>query len=252
MDEHVDKDSSPGYPWMKYGSTNEQAFGYVPMRGYGEHVEELYWKVLDKMLMLEKGESLETINVFVKDEPHKLTKAHDGAWRLISGLSLTDQMVAHLFLQEPLEIIGRYPGSMGIMVGWSPFQHGGFSYINQLLKPGMCTADRSSWDWTVEMWCFEELANFTSWLYDDRDDALNRVLVNHVLSVGRATMARARGKALELPEGIQKSGWLWTTFANSWWQIFVHYCAEHMSHTASSPPYSIGDDTVQWPPRGKY
>lgn len=95
MNCQVDPTTTPGIPFNRYGSKNSDVFGYTPILGYeGDNVKILYDTVMRRLTILVEGPVCDPINLFVKQEPHKEKKVKAGAWRLIHGVSIVDQMVA--------------------------------------------------------------------------------------------------------------------------------------------------------------
>lgn len=108
----VNMSASPGYPYGKLYATNKDLFENP--WAIQKVIECVKWRVrLLSQLDLKQAQALLTddlgwaikhglcdpMRVFVKDEPHKATKARDGRWRLIWSLSITDQIVERVLYQ---------------------------------------------------------------------------------------------------------------------------------------------------------
>lgn len=251
--EEIDVDSSPGKCYFAgLGSTNGEALGYKDGKFDPERIKELRCLVWQRMQeMLRTGEPVsDPINVFVKQEPHKLAKIEEGRERLISAVSLIDTMIDRVLfgwlMRVALQTVGRTPS----MVGWTPLR-GGWKLLRLYynMKAVMCI-DKKAWDWTLQGFMVE------IWY---------QVLV--ALAVGAADwwlkLVKLRFKALfsdacvfefsdgtqvqQTTEGVMKSGCFLTLILNTFSQSILHYivCVRLGIDPMTGQPHVMGDDTVQ-------
>jgi len=103
----------------------------------------------------------DVVKVFVKDEPHKRTKVAEGRVRIISSVSLVDQIIERLLHRvqnmNEIEVWPTCPSKPGLGLhddGLLVLS----SNISDLLKVNgkiACT-DVSAWDWSVQDWELED------------------------------------------------------------------------------------------------
>lgn len=247
----IDWDSTPGCCSLRhYGSTNRQIFGWDGFRVDPERYHIVKETVRSRFNQLLSGDLVaDPLNVFVKREPHKLSKCDEGKYRLISGVSLVDTLVDRILfgwiLRSALGTVLETP----CMLGWSPVR-GGWRFLSKKFsgKPITCM-DKSSWDWTVVAWMIEAAELFLHQLPVNAPDWWH-------------TLVRYRMKLLyqdcvyQFPDGtqvkqdcigIQKSGCLLTLILNSVWQSMLHYdaCLTLGWDPFVDQPINLGDDTMQ-------
>lgn len=213
-------------------------------------LEALERAVMDRLQDLSKGKIVsDPIKLFVKQEPHKVSKIREGRLRLISAISLVDQVVDRVLFgrlqQRALETVGRTP----CMVGWSPASAGGYRTMRARLRGEVLCADKSAWDWTVVGWQTDLLLELILALAET-DDAGWRTAVRTRFRAlfENALFQFSDGQQVEQQcKGIMKSGWFLTILANSVWQVALHFAVQR--ERGLSPwdhvPYAMGDDTVQ-------
>ncbi|APG75668.1 hypothetical protein 2 [Beihai sobemo-like virus 20] len=248
MDMVVDPTTSPGLPWTSIGTTNAQVFGYQEGIGFrGQQVEILYKEVILRLQQLREGPKMNDINLFIKPEPHKPKKVEQGAWRLIHGVSITDQMVAEIVMGELMDLVYKCPGRYGPMIGWSPFTTEGIPYFNFFVGNGpKQSADKSSWDWTVQDWLAEVFIDLICYIQDDLNETCSTQLRNHMRAILGRKVIVGKGQRFTMDGGLP-SGWKATIFANSVMQEIIHHVAEKRSGCYGKPPITMGDDTLQEP-----
>ncbi|APG75832.1 hypothetical protein 2 [Hubei sobemo-like virus 36] len=236
----LDYTSSPGYPYMRT-ATNIRDFLKVDSSGE-PHPEKLnyLWSLVKNQIATKKADP---IRMFIKPEPISLTKVKDKRYRIISAVSLVDQIIDHMlfanFNHKLVENCQRTP----VKTGWTPIQ-GGWKVVPRL---GMVSTDKSSFDWTVRPWMLdveleirtrlcnnvtEEWKQMAKWRYEQ---LFNRPLfINSAGIVFRSNIS-----------GIMKSGCVNTISTNSIIQLIIHY---RVSAELNQPfPYiwAMGDDVIQ-------
>jgi len=236
---NLDWTSSPGYPWLLQHTTNAAMFRVregVP----DQQALEAVWQVVMNRLVERDSDP---IRLFIKPEPHKEKKIVNKAYRLISSVSVIDQIIdGMLFGVMNERVIDNHlmlPGK----VGWSPYV-GGWKIMPAV---GNVSLDKSAWDWSVNSWIVQELLG----LRIDLCENINQKWVD---------LATWRYKALyDKPEfvtsgglllrqkqpGVIKSGCFNTIVDNSIAQDLLHVrvCVE--SGCEVGDLMSMGDDTTQ-------
>ncbi|APG75690.1 hypothetical protein 2 [Beihai razor shell virus 3] len=244
--------STPGVEWRLFGADNQTVFGYDAFFGEynGVHVEDLRCAVIEKILRLIDGPHLDRIHTFLKDEPHKPEKVAEGRWRIISGVSATDQIACHLLMGEVLSSFSATPLTSGTAIGWNVMMHGGLSSIFSLLPFGetgkLVSADRKSWDWTVQKLAVVLFTAFALLLLDYKTQWERKAIVNHICSIFAIRRFDCQGRVVRFDNfGVLLSGWKFTALFNSVVQHLYHMLACSMLSLNGRLPLSMGDDTVQ-------
>lgn len=251
MKKHVDPTTSPGHPWKELADTNGQLFGYDPILGFvGEQVETLYEAVKIRLRELAEKPFIDDINLFIKDEPHKAKKLENEAYRLISGVGITDQMVSTIMFEELLEEVISKPGEYSTMIGWGIHCEEGLLSMNRAVRSrfgqNLASADKSSWDWTAQPWTCSLLRRHLMWLHRHLDNSSLVQMSNHVLAMlGPKSVISSDYKVFDIIEGGMASGWKLTILGNSWMQLILHHLAQLRAGTTGPPPLCMGDDTIQ-------
>lgn len=186
------------------------------------------------------------IRVFIKDEPHKLKKCREGAWRLIMNPSLEDQMVDRILMTTwaDHEHHFKVPGK----TGWSPLPNG-YRYFEGCFPEGkpVLATDCSSFDWTFPEWIPPLLLELRKLCMHSSDSV-------YELMLERRWDAVLRDAVIRLPDGrrfrqsrygVMKSGWFRTIAENSSAQLAINALAWVRSHDVPFPPmWSMGDDVI--------
>lgn len=235
------------------GTTNKQIFGWDGLRCDPERVRFVRQTVRNRFNELLSGKLVaDNINVFVKREPVTLAKESLGRYRLISGVSLTDNLVDRILFGWLLRVAVETATKTPSMVGWSPLR-GGWRYIFRHFrgKPVVCL-DKSSWDWTVVEWQVHAFTSFIkslpinppSWWTDMVDARMKLLYEIPTFEFQDGTVASQSGI------GIQKSGSLLTILFNCVSQSLLHYrVMARLGYPLSyKEPKVLGDDTVQETP----
>lgn len=243
----LDRDASPGYPWKDEAPTNEVLFGLD-----AAHLPHNYTNVMRvkesvnaRLRVLRKGVvEADNINVFIKQEPHKIKKVDDGAWRLIQGVGLTDNLVDRLIFTHWFEALIEKHRSVPSKPGWAPIK-GGFRWLaNQFRRPMM--ADKSGWDWTVQEWHVDFLKRFIPRMIVGVPEVLVNSRIDALFKECKWQLADT--VIVQNAMGVQKSGCFGTIAFNSLWQFAVHalvcrrlgWSLERLGGFAC-----LGDDTLQ-------
>lgn len=235
----LDWTSSPGYPWLLQHTTNSAMFEVkegVP----SERSLIMVWNVVSERL---RNREADPIRLFVKPEPHKEKKLANRAYRLISSVSVIDQIIdGLLFGAMNQKIIDNYievPGK----VGWSPYV-GGWKIMPVF---GNVSLDKSAWDWSVNSWIVQEVAGLREDLCDNLTDEWIELATWRYKALYESPMFVTSGGLLlkQKQPGVIKSGCFNTIIDNSIAQDLLHVrvCVE--SGFPIGELASMGDDTTQ-------
>lgn len=242
----IDLASVPGNCFLThYGSTMGEILGFDGERLNPDRVIIFREAVAGRIKSLLHGELIaDPIKMFIKQEPHKLSKIKEGRQRLISAVSIIDTTVDRMIFQDLFSYILQRPLSTPVAVGWAPTKLGA-GFLKCKLPGKTFDTDKKHWDWTFPYWL----------LYD---------CYVTLLSVGvrpewQIKLAMARFKMLfelavfsfpdgsqvkQLFQGIQKSGCYLTLILNSMGQWFLHRLAE-LALGIEVPMVCFGDDVTQ-------
>lgn len=237
----LDFTSSPGYPHLNVYQTNAAFFSYDNGHFYNEsRLHEVY-----EMVMRQISERRsDPIRLFIKDEPHKVKKLETGRYRLISSVSVIDQLIDSMLFRDMNSLAPLNYVNSPIQVGWTPLK-GGWALLPYVTP--QIAIDKSSWDWTVQPWileavlalrkrlCFNPNAEWTS-LAEWRYEALFK----------SPWFITSGGLLLQqVNPGVMKSGCFNTLMDNSIAQFLLHVVVSLTMNIPVKPIFTMGDDTLQ-------
>jgi len=242
-------DSTPGWPWCLCGNTNEKFLDFV---GY----EAVAGLVLGRLLMLLEyspedldkmsagqmvyADLCDPVRLFVKNEPHKESKALANRWRLISSVSLIDQLVERLLFgrQNELEISmwKDIPSKPGIGLdddGLTAVK----AELETFVKP--VAADVVGWDWSMQSWQMKLEAEARILLCEAAPKAALAIR-NRYRALSCSVLLTSDGQTYHQQDrGIMKSGAYVTSSTNSrvrWWVALL---------AGATKAITMGDDCVE-------
>lgn len=184
----------------------------------------------------------------IKMEPTKVEKIEEGRLRLISVMSLVDQVVDRVLFGswQQTEIVRcmSHPGK----AGWTPMPVGYYSLLATFPENVLAT-DCSAFDWTFPSWLVSVI--FQSRV--DRMKSSSETFVNAAWA--RWLEVLGRDCVMRLPDGsryaqtelgIMKSGWLLTISVNSEAQDKLSLLAYKRAYGSADMPelWSMGDDVL--------
>lgn len=214
--------SDPGYPLRSFAATNDIALSL--------YLDKIVDVALNRMLALGRCETLPTraselvslglcdlIRVFPKNEPHKESKLIEGRIRLISSISLVDNIVDRCTfgLQNAHEIekwktipskpgMGFTPESVASVIS----QVDGFSKAVSL--------DAKGWDWSVQGWEFDMEAEARISLMEGITPFLSNLIRSRLYCMSLGVFVLPNGTLYgQVYRGIMKSGLYVTSSSNS-------------------------------------
>ena len=173
--EIIKLDSSPGYPYTILGKTNKGILSdyrqviidltidrFIRLIGIslGELQDMNYRDLLDNNLV-------DPVRLFVKQEPHPSRKFLTGKMRLISSVSIVDQLVERLFHSyinnKFIEQWVNIPSKPGIGLTTDADFSCIIDQFNLIKNP--CSSDISGWDWSVQYDELMFIADFRALIY---------------------------------------------------------------------------------------
>lgn len=155
----VNRDSSPGMPFIAMGCVDN----VTALTRYPEQVKEAVWQRLlvltfgnvERMnaVQLVQSGAVDPVRIFVKNEPHNLLKVKQGRMRLISSVSLVDQLVERILMsqQNKAEIDSwhKIPSKPGMGLNDEGLE---MIYDYVAKWPNKYEADISGWDFGLQAW----------------------------------------------------------------------------------------------------
>lgn len=189
----------------------------------------------------------DTLNMFIKDEPHKKSKLEEGRLRIIAGVSMLDAIIDKMLFDDIFVAALRVPGKTPSMIGWNPLQ-GGSRFFHGKFPNGVVSVDKSAWDWSVPAWMVDLWLKFMLDMYEGYPEwYLSLIESRFKLLFEEAVFehgGRREGQGLK---GIMKSGCFLTILLNTLGQLLLHYViARSLGEDPNkSKPWALGDDTVQ-------
>ncbi|APG75751.1 hypothetical protein 2 [Hubei sobemo-like virus 33] len=235
----IDWTSSPGYPWLLQHTTNS-AFFEVKDGKPSKAALDRVWTIVQQRL---QSRECDPIRLFIKPEPHKQKKLDSKAYRLISSVSVIDQIIdALLFGEMNQRMIERYLDVPG-KVGWSPYV-GGWKIMPAY---GNVSLDKSAWDWSVNAWIIQCILNMRMQLCDNVSESWIDLACWRYNALYNSPLFVTSGGLLlrQLQPGVVKSGCYNTIADNSIAQDLLHVrvCVE--LDIECGDLMSMGDDTTQ-------
>lgn len=244
--EHITWQSSPGYPYLLEAPTNEVFFGVVNGVPSEEALRRVYQLVASR---IQEGGS-DPIRLFIKPEPHKIKKLEKGAYRLISSVSVVDQIIDHMLFAPMNDAMIENHLNLPAKIGWSPMK-GGW----KILPVNWMSLDKSAWDWSMMPWLIQQIHGLREQLCVNKNSQKFKrwqkvSQMRYQQLYDKPLFVTSQGFYLrQINPGVQKSGCVNTISDNSIAQDFLHAVACIMSDQPITPQWSMGDDTYTKPPQ---
>nr|QXV86530.1 RNA-dependent RNA polymerase [Luteoviridae sp.] len=239
----IDMSSSPGYPYLLYCPTNAIFFkvdkeGRIPESRAGE-----VWQMVQQRLL---GDSdPDPIRLFVKPECHSKKKLDEEKYRLISSVSVVDQLCDQmLFSMMNDNLIENWP-HIPSKPGWSPYG-GGWRHIPE---GKWYATDASSWDWTVQPWLVQMVLEARKNLCTNPSELWCELALKRYKELFMNPLFVTSGGMLlrQLKPGVMKSGCVNTIADNSLMQYLLHLRVSYELNIPVTGIYTMGDDRLQEP-----
>lgn len=164
----INPDASPGYPWGLICTTKGELIEKEKDVLYEQvvsrlqrYVEEYNNPTGDSLIKAQEfvlKKLADPVRIFVKDEPHSLEKIETGRLRLVSSVSIVDEIIERLLCSEQnereIENWENCPSKPGMGLSTDPQQVAVYNYVKPWLT-GAKVSDISGWDWSFKGWCFD-------------------------------------------------------------------------------------------------
>lgn len=236
--------ASPGHPYCRHYTTIGHYLGYDIDSGLIDNVRlHILWLEVQRRL---EGEKADPIRVFVKYEPHKIAKIQEGRLRLISSVSIVDQVIDHMLFDAQNDIEIKNWSQIPSKAGWAPSE-GGWSYLVQSVPGPHMSIDKSAWDWGMPAWVVEcDLLVRQRLCMNLNEEWVRLARKRYTELFHTCELMLSNGMVFEqVYPGLQKSGTVNTIATNSRCQLLLHYVVERRLGERLPEPISIGDDTTQ-------
>jgi len=197
-----------------------------------------------EMLVLE--DLSDPVRVFIKDEPHSQKKLSEGFYRLISNVSLVDQVIDRLIFgpQNRLEIQSHR--SIPVKPGMGLHDDGLrdiYNNVQECPTDLVASADGEGWDYQVREIEMEAFGLKTINCYGLPPGSLGEVLIrNRVKILSRKLFVLSNGTLIaQRNYGIMASGAYITSSANSYIAVLLAFM------TGAVWAMAMGDDLLRTP-----
>jgi len=243
----LDFTSSPGYPYCNEAATIGDFLGWDGLDFDYYSLERLWY---DSQRYI-KGDADVLYRVFVKDEPHKVSKAQEDRWRLIICPPLFEQVVWSMVFgpgnDREITTVGRTPSLQGMKLSSGHWKR----YVELFVADGLTVGqDKSAWDWTAHIELIRLELELRDRLITSGAEQKRRwrelAQKCYQGAFEHPRLVLSDGQVFEQVEpGIMKSGCVNTISANSHCQVLLHILAAHRSGINPYPlPVAVGDDTL--------
>jgi hypothetical protein len=253
VSDSVNLRSNPGVPWLHFGATKADVIKKVPelfcdtVRARLKLLIETDPSQLpeDPVLLVQRG-FCDPVKIHIKNEPHSAKKMLNKRYRLISVVSMADEVIERMFAmsQNMAEILMwlNCPSVPGI--GFTDTQSAQFyDSLKELLKE-LASSDVSGWDWRFRRWMYKADAKRRCFLASHPNPktklAFDNVVHNRLFCLSWSLLILSDGRMFaQLVPGIMKSGSYITSSTNSFARVIAAYIIGALWAIA------MGDDCVE-------
>lgn len=238
----LDWTSSPGYPYMRRAPTNAVLFKVEEGIPSQTEVDRM-WSMCQARLA---NGGCDPIRLFVKAEPHKVKKLETHRYRLISSVSVLDQIIDHMLFDEMNDaMIDNWP-SLPSRPGWSQLVGG---WRAMPLETWVAT-DKSGWDWSCNPWYFDMVLKVRSRLCENlTQEWVDLAAWRYRCLHANPLLVTSGGLVLrQRRPGVQKSGCVNTLPDNTLMQVMLHLRVCMTLEIPAGRLLGMGDDVLQEPP----
>lgn len=221
-------DASPGFPWLLLGKTNK-----ILVRDYKQVLIDVTIDRLVKLLtwdinyiltltpqQLMDYNLVDPVRLFVKNEPHASSKFKTGKMRLISSVSIIDQLIERLLHSRINEYLimdwKAIPSKPGIGLNTDADFSAIADQYKQIQNP--CSSDIKGWDWSVQYDELVYVAELRAHMYQlPTDHPFMRAICTRQHLVATSIYGLSDGTLFYSPTeiGVQLSGCYLTSAGNS-------------------------------------
>jgi hypothetical protein len=223
------RSATPGIPFMLLGNKNvdildetESNRRYLREAVVSSFVRQI--RLRDSIFSMTAKELVENgcrdpVRVFIKNEPHTVAKLASGKLRLISGVSVRDQVKERILggYQNNAEIDSweTCPSRPGIGLNDEGLQVMAGNFMEDLVEGDIMETDVSGYDWSVQAWELDADADARAKLMR-ANELLTFLLAVQAYTVSLSVFVIPGGEMIaQLERGIQCSGSYWTSSTNS-------------------------------------
>jgi len=246
LEHTVKRDASPGVPLLVLATTNEDV-----ITSHSDLVVECAYQRLQLLAHSDlpetavervRGGFCDPVRIFVKNEPHNKQKIQEKRFRLISSISLVDQLVErYLFgIQNFIELRSwrSIPSAPGLGFADEDAQFLWDAHWADLQEGRLVEADVSGWDWTVQGWELEAEAEMRIRLCD-ASGAFAQAMRARIQCLSLSVFMLSDGVFYaQTQPGIMKSGSYLTSSGNSRIRVLV-------AALIGAAARAMGDDTLE-------
>lgn len=239
----LDMTSSPGYPYLREAPTIGKWLKNDGLGNYDEIQVERLWLDVNRVLA---GDYEHLFRVFVKDEPHKLTKVQQGKWRLIVASSLPVQMVWRMCFAHQNDWLNAHPYTTPSAHGLV-FCYGGWRRFKQHCKTkGLkFSRDLSAWDLNAPGWVFRVIREVRK-SFGGPDDWARTIDMLYEDAYAKSKLIFSNGLVIQQQfDGFMKSGLFNTISDNSLGMVAMHVVASFRARLPVGTIWATGDDVLQ-------
>nr|UHS71597.1 MAG: putative RNA-dependent RNA polymerase [Barnaviridae sp.] len=256
VERDVQPNSSPGVPYVKLARKNSELFSSEANRGLifsavVQRVRRILSYTISELTDMSASDFVklglaDCVKAFIKNEPHKVAKIESGKLRIISNVSIVDQLVERVLCakQNKLEI-KRWkttPSKPGMGLHDEGLRELYSEVCSAFDTEGvLAETDISGWDWAVQDWLLAFDAELRRELYHaPAGSALAHLLWFRGRAVARKVFCLSDGSLYEqMVPGIQASGSYNTSSTNSRMRIVLAYLV------GCRWAIAMGDDDVE-------
>lgn len=227
--------SSPGMPYCLHAPTKAEV-----IQRQHDVIIEIVLTRLDALASFDKSEIpddpvellrsglCDPVRVFIKNEPHSIEKIVNGRGRIISNVSMADEIIDRLLcsVQNYAEIDDwqNIPSKSGMGLSTDAQTKALFEPMKSLLSE-TSTSDVKGWDWSVPTWLMDMDVEARCLLNScSKDSSFRRILENRIAVLARSVFVTSDGTMLaQASPGIVKSGTFITASFNSRMRVMLAY-----------------------------
>lgn len=254
----ISPDASPGMPFGMLAATNKDLMENPMALFHLSRAVRLRLERLERLALDIKVDDYEycadktpqelvdtfccdPVRVFVKNEPHRKRKIIENRQRLISSVSIVDQIIERLLFNEQNKAeIARWdsiPSKPGM-----GFSDDCAKKVASLAPPGVkaAEADLSAFDWSVQGWQLHMDGEVRIALKTDCTPLYANLVRARVYCLSNSVFTSSRGKMYsQVTPGIQLSGSFNTSSSNSRIRVLMAYLC------GATWAFAMGDDCVE-------
>lgn len=198
---------------------------------------------LDAVELVQRG-FCDPIRLFVKQEPHSIEKVRLRRFRLISSVSLIDQLVERVLFGEQnrteIDSWWKIPSKPGMGISQDEQLSKLWSIVQKQFP--VVSTDMSGWDWSVQGWEYDALGEIQLRLTSTTVGPYAFAVTNRVRCLSLAVFSLSSGLLIEqIVPGVMKSGSYITSSGNS----KIRSLAARL--VGSKWNIAMGDDCVELP-----